>query len=102
MARHAEADQVEVNIHKLGNCIRMEIRDNGKSFKPDLMLKGRGPKRLGLHGMRERLEMVGGRLIIESSPEKGTLLSAEVPLGKADSNRQRRSSKSTKTNLDKL
>jgi signal transduction histidine kinase len=37
---------------------------------------------LGLLGMRERLEMVGGHLAVESSPGKGTTIRADIPTGK--------------------
>ena len=40
-------------------------------------------KHLGLLGMRERLEMVGGKFIVESSPGKGTTIQAQIPFGKA-------------------
>ena len=36
--------------------------------------------RLGLIGMRERLEMVGGKFVVESSPGKGTTIQAQIPL----------------------
>jgi signal transduction histidine kinase len=42
-----------------------------------------GGKHLGLLGMRERLEMVGGKFVVESSPGKGTTVQAQIPLGKA-------------------
>jgi signal transduction histidine kinase len=35
---------------------------------------------LGLLGMRERLEMVGGKFVVESSPGKGTTIQAQIPL----------------------
>ena len=41
------------------------------------------PERLGLFGMRERVEMLGGKLMVESAPGKGTMISAEVPYGDA-------------------
>jgi signal transduction histidine kinase len=40
----------------------------------------KNPKRLGLIGMKERVEMVGGQLSIESAPGKGTTVCAEIPL----------------------
>jgi signal transduction histidine kinase len=46
-----------------------------------------GVKRLGLLGMRERLEMVGGRFDIESVAGKGTTIIAQIPLGKVVSGR---------------
>jgi signal transduction histidine kinase len=47
------------------------------------VLLARGSKRLGLLGMRERLEMVGGRFGVESASGKGTTIEAFVPSGKA-------------------
>ena len=60
----------------------MTIGDDGKSFQVQRVLLARGSKRLGLLGMRERLEMVGGRLEVESSPSKGTLITAWIPFPK--------------------
>jgi len=40
-----------------------------------------GNKGLGLLGMRERVEMVGGRFAVESSPGEGTTIRAEIPFG---------------------
>jgi PAS domain S-box-containing protein len=80
--RHAQASRVEVSVQKLPAGICMKIYDNGKSFQVQRVLQAKENQRLGLLGMRERLEMVGGRLGIESAPGKGTTISAQVPLGK--------------------
>jgi signal transduction histidine kinase len=82
VARHAQASRVEVSIRKLPDGICMKINDDGKSFQVDRVLHARGGKRLGLLGMRERLEMVGGRFEIESSPGQGTTVIAQLPNGK--------------------
>jgi signal transduction histidine kinase len=60
----------------------MEIHDNGKSFLVQRALFARQIKRLGLLGMRERLEMVGGSFSIESAPGNGTTIRAQVPSGR--------------------
>ena len=83
VARHAQASRVEVSIQKLPDCICMKIKDDGKSFSADRALRAHGGKRLGLLGMRERLEMVGGHFDIESAPGKGTTVMAQVPFRKA-------------------
>jgi signal transduction histidine kinase len=83
VASHAQASRVEVSIHKLPGCICMKIQDDGKSFQVERVLHGSGGKRLGLLGMRERLEMVGGRFDIQSAPGKGTVIHARIPSGKA-------------------
>jgi len=79
VCRHANASRVHVGISKLGHVIRMEISDNGKAFAADRILSDRNPKRLGLIGMKERVEMVGGNLTIQSESGKGTVVRAEIP-----------------------
>ena len=83
VARHAQASQVEVIIQKLPQGFCMRIKDDGKSFQADRVLHGKGRKHLGLLGMRERLEMVGGSFDVESAPGKGTTIIAQIPPGKA-------------------
>jgi signal transduction histidine kinase len=79
VVRHARATQVEMVISKSLGAIRMEIRDNGKSFSVEKTFLAKNPKRLGLVGMKERMEMVGGSLTIESTPGKGTTVRVQVP-----------------------
>jgi signal transduction histidine kinase len=82
VARHAQATQVRMSISEVSGAIRMEISDNGKSFHVGNALRARNPKRLGLIGMKERIEMVGGKLTIESAAGKGTTVRAEIPFTK--------------------
>jgi PAS domain S-box-containing protein len=79
VSRHAQASRVEVTIQKLAAGICMKINDNGKSFSVERLLQAKGSQRLGLLGMRERLEIVGGRFAIESAPSLGTTVTAEIP-----------------------
>jgi two-component system CheB/CheR fusion protein len=79
VARHAKATEVKLRITAIPNAIRMEISDNGRSFRVRKVLGGRNHKRLGLVGMNERIEMVGGTLGIESAPGIGTTVRAEIP-----------------------
>ena len=83
VARHAKASRVEVIIQKLPDSVCMKIKDDGKSFQADRVLHGKGSKRLGLLGMRERLEMVGGHFGVESVQGKGTTVIAQIPLRNA-------------------
>jgi PAS domain S-box-containing protein len=80
VARHARASQIELSIRNIPEGICMQIKDNGKSFDVERTLHGKGSKRLGLLGMRERLEMVGGRCDIESASGKGTTITALLPI----------------------
>lgn len=79
VARHARATLINLNIARNGDSIRFEISDNGKSFPVRKTLHARTNKRLGLVGMQERVEMVGGKLTIESTPGTGTTVRAEIP-----------------------
>jgi len=66
--RHAKASRVEVSLQKLPDGICMKIKDDGQSFQVERTLHTNGGKRLGLLGMRERVEMVGGTFCVESAP----------------------------------
>lgn len=80
VARHAHASRVDVTINELTNAVHMHIKDNGCAFKVDQILRSAGGLPLGLLGMRERMEMVGGSLSIESTPADGTTIHALIPL----------------------
>jgi signal transduction histidine kinase len=79
VARHSQATRVKMNISEIAGVIRMDISDNGKSFHVGNTMSTKSPKRLGLVGMKERLEMVGGSLRIDSKLGKGTTVRAEIP-----------------------
>jgi signal transduction histidine kinase len=83
VASHAHASRAEVNIGKQRDCICMEIKDDGKSFSVERILHARKNKRLGLLGMRERVEMVGGTFCVKSAPGQGTTIRVEIPLDKS-------------------
>lgn len=79
VSKHAEATLVKMSLQRRNGGTHMEITDNGKSFSVERMLRTRRPKRLGLLGMRERMEMIGGKFSIESNPGKGTTVCAQAP-----------------------
>jgi signal transduction histidine kinase len=79
VVRHAHATEVKMSITRIPCAIRMEIRDNGKSFKVKQTLRTKTNKRLGLVGIRERVEMVGGNLLIESARGQGTTVRVDLP-----------------------
>lgn len=78
-ARHAKASEVRIDLRPGKGCVRMRIRDNGEGFDPEGHDPGADGGNLGLLGMRERAEMVGGSFRIESSPGAGTVVSVAVP-----------------------
>ena len=80
VAKHAQASRVEVTLQKLPRALCMAIKDNGKSFEVGKVLHARKYRRLGLLGMRERVEMVAGKFAVESASGQGTTIQAQVPL----------------------
>jgi len=81
VARHAQASRVDASIQKRRNAVCLQIKDNGRSFAVERVLHAGKNQRLGLLGMRERVEMVGGRFTVESTPGHGTTIQAHIPLG---------------------
>ena len=73
---HAQATQVDVLLSLTEKHISVIVEDNGVGFAHASTMT---EEQLGLFGMRERVEMLGGMFTIESSPGKGTTIKAEVP-----------------------
>ncbi len=76
VTRHAKATRVDVILELRGNAIVLIVEDNGIGF--DVTFSP-GNEHLGLIGMRERTEMLGGNLTLESIVGSGTILVVEVP-----------------------
>jgi len=74
-AKHSGASEVLVTLSDHKALLRMRITDAGKGFNPADAAGG-----LGLASMRERLQMVGGQLLVNSRPGGGTELTAQVPV----------------------
>jgi signal transduction histidine kinase len=84
VVRHAQATHVAVSLRRVEGAVVLEIEDDGVAFDASGIHVGRigTLDRLGLLGMRERVEMVGGGLEIDSARGRGTTIRAHVPLGK--------------------
>lgn len=87
IAKHAKASQGKVSIKQVKGFICLEINDNGKGFEVERTLFAKRYQRLGLIGMRERVEMVGGRFAIESAPGQGTTIRATIPFVNGEGDR---------------
>jgi signal transduction histidine kinase len=62
------------------NVISLMVRDNGSGFDPERLSERAGRRQLGLAGLQERTEILGGRFIIQSAPGQGTTIEAVLPL----------------------
>jgi PAS domain S-box-containing protein len=83
--RHARATRVDVLLEQRDDKLIVIVEDNGVGFDPPAAMQN---GRLGLFGVRERAEMLGGRLVLESAAGAGTTLLVEVPYGDSDPDRR--------------
>ena len=79
--KHAEASEVSVDIHKDFEKIYLEIKDNGLGFDQSTSQTSDG---MGMSSMRERAQILGGKLSVNSVLGKGTTIKLEAPLRRAD------------------
>ncbi|UCG54454.1 MAG: sensor histidine kinase, partial [Dehalococcoidia bacterium] len=78
--RHSGATGVEITVEFGEGKTRITISDNGKGFYlPDKLGDMAKNGKLGLVGMQERAQLVGGTLSIQSQPDKGTTITIESP-----------------------
>ncbi|MDX6481341.1 MAG: hypothetical protein QOG85_1851, partial [Gaiellaceae bacterium] len=75
IVKHAQARSVSIVLQRKPDSVSVIVEDDGIGFEPGRHA-GDG---IGLLGMRERVDLFGGRLVIESRPGAGTTIVAEVP-----------------------
>lgn len=79
VARHAGARTASILIERRNGTVRAVVEDDGQGFEPSQI----GDGHFGLYGIRERAELLGGTLTIESSPGAGASLFVEIPVREA-------------------
>jgi len=77
VVKHANATQVDVSLRQPNGRLTLEVRDDGRGFDAEA---GRG---LGLTGLADRLDIVGGSFVVESAAGCGTTLRINIPLEQA-------------------
>ncbi len=81
--RHAKADRIEVKLERHGDWLEVLVKDNGCGFHvEDAMDWAKKGNSFGLLSMKERVELSGGAMEIDSQPGKGTSLKARFPMGR--------------------
>jgi two-component system sensor histidine kinase DegS len=78
VARHAHANHVQVTIEASDDILVVTVEDDGAGFNIDES-KLRDPKKLGLTTMRQRAEMFGGQVVLDSTPGRGTRIVTTLP-----------------------
>ncbi len=77
---HAQATQVKISLEMDDTRARATVEDNGKGFDAKAVFSG--PQRtIGLTALKERVELLGGSLTIDSQPGSGTRVALEIPAG---------------------
>ena len=77
IARHANADKVNISLQVNPSNLILEIKDNGKGISQDQV---KDYKSLGIHSMEERAMIFGGQVNIEGFTGKGTIVKVEIPM----------------------
>ncbi|MDX1531425.1 MAG: ATP-binding protein [Rhodothermales bacterium] len=80
VAKHAETGRARVVAERADGHARLVVEDEGAGFDP-AAVEEPGAGGLGLAGLRERVELVGGRLEVASAPGEGTRVTITVPVG---------------------
>jgi signal transduction histidine kinase len=80
---HAAARQIEVELRYDERQVRLRVRDDGKGIDPDVLRREGREGHFGLHGMRERAKLAGGKLTIWSGPDAGTEIELSIPAAHA-------------------
>jgi signal transduction histidine kinase len=81
IARHAEASQVKAKIAKRDHVLWIEIADNGKGISAEAL---NATSKFGLLGMRERVLVFGGEVIVTGAPGQGTTVKIKVPISSGE------------------
>jgi signal transduction histidine kinase len=84
--RHARAQRIEVEILYGKRWFRLRVRDDGKGIDPKLLSGDGLAGHYGLHGMRERAKLVGGKLTVWSKLDSGTEVELSIPASTAYAN----------------
>jgi signal transduction histidine kinase len=82
---HSQAKNVFISMGAQENEVYLRIQDDGHGFNPaQISNESMDMQHWGLIGIQERIELVGGRMSIFSSPERGTTLQVNAPLMKPE------------------
>lgn len=89
--RHSGSSSAEIKVERAPNIVTLTVKDHGRGMSPEVLerfRRTRGGSSVGLAGMRERLDEIGGRLEIRSEGQ-GTILAAKIPLPREWANREK-------------
>ena len=76
---HSAARRAWIDLSQIDGAMHLEIGDDGCAFTPERVTEAQRDGHLGLLGMRERAEMLGGRFLLEAIPDQGTVIRVSIP-----------------------
>jgi signal transduction histidine kinase len=85
VVRHAAATRTEIHLDFRANTFHLEVRDNGRGVNPDEASEARRRGHFGLSSIQNRATVMGGRCEVKPRTGGGTVVSLELPLGRASS-----------------
>ncbi|WP_316824184.1 sensor histidine kinase [Pedobacter miscanthi] len=75
--KHAQATHIQIDSYLENNALHLKVTENGVGFNPDeIKAKKSG---MGLNSIYKRIEMINGKLALNSAPGKGTSIAIEIP-----------------------
>jgi len=77
VAQHSETQQVEVSLRRSGDLVTLELQDHGKGISAEAISDSHS---LGIMGMRERAQQLGGTFDVHGDPQNGTTLIVSFPI----------------------
>ncbi|MFO0805278.1 MAG: sensor histidine kinase [Gemmataceae bacterium] len=78
VAEHSRARSATVTMRMPDNSVELEVEDDGVGIASEILERGK-PGHMGLTGMRERATLLGGSLTVDSTPGRGTRITARIP-----------------------
>jgi len=76
---HSGATNAWINLWECDGAMQLEIGDDGCAFSPERVVEAQKDGHLGLLGMRERTELLGGHFVLEAVPGQGTVIRITIP-----------------------
>lgn len=84
VVRHAKARNVWIELSRTERTVELAVRDDGVGFDaPRMLARAAASGHLGLLGIRERVEILGGSVMVESQPTRGTSIRVSLPVPEA-------------------
>ncbi len=80
VAKHAKANKIIMKMETEGCLYRIHVEDDGRGFDADNLMHEQGIPHFGLFSIRVRLESIGGKFKIETTPGNGTRAKLSIPL----------------------